>query len=258
MSGMRAIIKKELRTYFFSPIAYVVGALFFFLVGTIFMRLLQAYQQHMNQQRMMMGGDTVDLNKIVTILFQNVSFLLCLIIPFLTIRLFAEEKRQNTMEMLLTAPLSVSQIVWAKFLSAWIFCGFILLLTTVFPGFLFSWGQPEISPMLLNYLGLFLLAGAFLSLGTLMSSLTSSQVIAAILTFVATLLLWILPGLVQGLSVKWGVIDMEVALAYLSPSQHFNSFAEGLLQVKDVIFFASFIVTLLFLTQRVVESHRWR
>jgi ABC-2 type transport system permease protein len=110
----------------------------------------------------------------------------------------------------------------------------------------------------LTYLGLLLALGCYLAIGTLISSLTSSQAIAAVWTFIALLFLWLLQSIAQGITARTGFIEWGPALAYISPLQHFTNFTDGLLHLKDVIYFLSFTTVLLFITHKVVESNRWR
>lgn len=257
MSGTLAIIKKEIKTYFYSPVAYVLLGIFLFIMGIIFAKFVAIYQSMMAQQRFG-GGQGITLDKLATYLFQNMAFILCFVTPFLTMKLFAEEKNQSTLELLLTAPIHTSQLVLGKFLGAFGLMALMVVLSFVYPFFMILWGNPEVSVIACTYLGLLLALGCYIALGGLISALASSQAIAAVWTFIVLLLLWLLQSLGQGVTAAWGPIEIGPTLIYLSPLGHFNSFNEGLIQVKDVVYFLTFIGFTLFLTHRVVESNRWR
>lgn len=261
MSGATAIIKKELRCYFYSPVAYVVMGIFLFIMGIIFTKFVDIYQQY-NQNQRYGGGQGITLDKLATYLYQNMAFILCFMTPFLTMRLFAEEKRQQTMELLFTAPIRGSELVIGKFLAAYSLMFIMVGLSFVYVLFMILWGNPELPIIATTYLGLCLALACYVALGAAISALTASQAIAAIWTFIILLLLWLLQSLAQGITARTetplGTLEWGPTLTYISPLSHFTSFAEGLLHIKDVIYFVSFTVGVLFLTHRVVESNRWR
>ena len=257
MRGAIAIVKKEVRTYFASPVAYVVLGVFLFLMGVIFAKFVALYQQY-NMAQQFGQAQGITLDKLATYLYQNMAFILCFVTPFLTMRLFSEEKRQNTLELLLTAPLRESEIVVGKFLSAFTLMLIMLFVSSVYVLFMVLWGNPELKIIASTYLGLALASACYISLGALISAMTSSQAIAAIWTFIALLFLWLLQTLGNGISASLGPIQWGPTLVYISPLGHFNSFTEGLVHVKDIVYFVSFTLFTLFLTHRVVESNRWR
>ena len=257
MSGTLAIIKKEIRTYFYSPVSYVLIGVFLFIMGVIFTKFVAIYQQVTFQQRFG-GAQGITLDKMASYLYQNMAFILCFVTPFLTMRLFAEEKNQSTLELLLTAPIRTGHLVLGKFLGAFGLMVAMVALSFTYAGFMIAWGNPEVGVILSTYLGLFLALACYISLGALISALASSQAVAAVWTFLALLLLWLLQSLGQGMSGSFGPIEIGPTLVYLSPLGHFNSFNEGLIQVKDLVYFLSFTGFTLFLTHRVVESNRWR
>lgn len=257
MSGMVAIIKKEIKTYFYSPLAYVLIGIFLFLMGIIFTKFVVIYQQMSMAQRFGQS-QSITLDKLASYFYQNMAFILCFLTPFMTMRLFAEEKNQSTMELLLTAPIKTGHLVLGKFLGALGVVGLMLLLSGVYAGFMILWGNPEIAVIASTYLGLVLAFCCYISLGGFISALSPSQAIAAVFTFVILLLLWLLQSLGQGVTASLGPIEIGPTLVYLSPLGHFNSFNEGLIQAKDLVYFLSFTGFMLFLTHRVVESNRWR
>lgn len=257
MRGAIAITNKELKSYFYSPIAYVVLGVFLLIMGVIFAKFVAIYQ-HYNMAQRFGQGQGISLNKIVTYLCQNMAFILCFVTPFLTMKLFAEERRQNTLELLFTVPIRGVELVIGKYLAAFLLMVGMVAVSFIYVFFMIIWGNPDLSMIATTYLGLILSLGCYLAVGALISAMTSSQAIAAIWTFIALLLLWLLQALGQGLTAKWGFIDWGSLLVYLSPLSHFTSFSEGLIHIKDVIYFLTFTGFILFVTQRVVESNRWR
>jgi len=257
MNGISAIVKKELRSYFYSPIAYVIIGIFLFIMGIIFAKFVSIYLQYNAAQRFGQAQG-ITLDKLATYLYQNMAFILCFVTPFLTMRLFAEERRQQTYELLFTAPLKGGELVLGKFLSAYLLMILMVAISFVYVLFMIMWGNPEMAIIGSTYLGLSLALACYISLGALISALTSSQAIAAIWTFIVLLLLWLLQALGQGITASWGPIQWGPTLVYISPLGHFNSFSEGLIHIKDVVYFVSFATLALFLTHRVVESNRWR
>lgn len=257
MSGSIAILKKELRSYFYSPIAYVILGVFLFIMGVIFAKFVDIYQ-HFNSVQRFGGGQGITLDKLATYLYQNMAFILCFVTPFLTMKLYAEEKRQHTFELLFTAPLRKFDLVLGKFLAAYSLMVFMVLVSFIYVFFMILWGNPELPIIGTTYLGLLLALACYVSLGGLISAMTSSQAIAAVWTFIALLLLWLLQSLGQGITAKTGFIEWGPLLVFLSPLGHFNSFSEGLIHVKDIVYFLSFTLITLYFTHCVVESNRWR
>ncbi len=257
MNGAVAIARKELRTYFYSPVAYVVVGVFLFIMGIIFAKFISIYIEYTKMQRFGQAP-SITLDKLASYLYQNMAFILCFLTPFLTMRLFAEERRQQTLELLFTSPVSGWQMVLGKFFASYGLMVMMLGLSLLYAGFMIIWGNPDIRVMATTYLGLMLAMACYVSLGTLISATTSSQAIAAIFTFIALLLLWLMQSLAQGLTATIGPVNLGEVLGYISPLSHFSGFADGLLHVKDVVYFLSFTFFMLFATLRVVESNRWR
>lgn len=257
MSGVITILKKELRTYFYSPLAYVLVGLFLFIMGNIFAKFIIIYEGY-NEAVMYRQAPPITLDKLANYLYSNMAFFLIIFTPFLTMRLFAEEKRQKTLELLLTAPLGSFQLVLGKFLAAFILMGVMVGVTGLYVLFLALWGNPELSIIGSTYLGLFLTLGCYLAVGALMSALTESQALAAVFTGLVLIFLFLLQSLAEGVNFTTGFIEWGAVLRYISPLGHYTSFSEGLIQVKDVVYYLSFMAFGLFLTHRVVESHRWR
>lgn len=257
MRNVLTIAGRELRSYFTSPVAYVLIAVFLALSGYFFYALLLAFNQSVQIYGMMRNPELLErfnLNEmVIRPLLQNMSVLLIFIVPAITMRMFPEEKRAGTYELLLTSPVRVSEIVLGKFLG-----GLVLLLLMIglsgFFGFLLSaYGNPEAKMMLSGYVGLTLMATAFLAIGTLISSFTDNVVIAYVGTLFALLLLYTVGWLGDTISGPAGAV-----IKYASITDHFGEFLKGIVDTRDLVYFATLLVVSLFLTQRSVESVRWR
>ena len=255
MKNIWAIFKKEIKTYFTSPIAYVVITVFLVLIGFFFYSLIWFF----NSQSLQLAQNQyyyqqLNINQMVySPLFQNMSIILLLMIPLLTMRLFSEEKKINTDELLYTCPISINQIILGKYFASLFVLLAMLLLTGILSIFTFAYGNPELVPILNGYLGLFLMGAAFIAVGIFFSSLTENQIVAAILTFGTLLLFWILNWASYSAGGIWkGVLN------YLSFIQHFDDMTRGILDTTDLVYYLSFIFLGLFLTHSVIQSRRWR
>jgi ABC-2 type transport system permease protein len=211
------ICRKELKSYFASPIAYLLMAFFGLIFGFGFYTA------------------TRDM------------------IPMITMRLFAEEKRSGTIELLLTSPIKDIEIIVGKWLGAMLLYLCVLGMSMINIAMLFAWGKPDLKPVLVAYLGLILQGGALLAIGAFISTTTKNQIIAGGVTFFVCLLLWLL---------SWFTAYDNSAPAqvvnYISIVTHFENFSKGVLDSKDVVFYCSMIFFALFLTSRSMESLRWR
>jgi gliding motility-associated transport system permease protein len=256
MSNVLAIANKELRSYFSSPIAYVVIGLFALLYGYFFVALL-AYFVRMSMQAGqfgMQGPQSMNVNQqVIRGVMQNVTILVLFLMPMVTMRAYAEEKRSGTIELLLTSPLTDFQIVMGKFLGALALWVVMLAVSLIHMGLLFVYGNPEWKPIMTAYLGLLLLGGCFIALGLFISSLTKNQIVAGMVTFAVFLLLWIIEwiGSFSGPTV-------DKLTTYLSIIGHFDDFSKGVIDTTHVIYYLSFITFGLFLTAKSVDSERWR
>jgi ABC-2 type transport system permease protein len=257
VKNILAIAAKDIRSQFVSPIAYVVltgflllGGWFFFNLLARFNFLLQLYLSFRNPDAM----QKLNLNEfVISPLLHNLSVILVILVPVITMRSFAEEKRSGTYELLMTSPLTITQIVLGKFLGAFVFILVMVVLTGVYPLILVLYGNPEAGTILSGYLGLLLLATAFVSVGLLTSSLTENQIIAAVSCLVALLLLYVISWPAETAGSTMGAV-----LKYLSLTEHFSELVKGVIDTRDLMYFGSVIVLALFLTQRSVESLRWR
>jgi ABC-2 type transport system permease protein len=254
MRNVWIIFRKELRSYFVSPIAYLLLAMFAVIFGFFFWNILGFFIREGTEA--MMSGQMFPMNlneRVIRPLLSNISVVGLFLIPMITMRLFAEEKRTGTIELLATSPVSDIQVILGKWSAAVVLYGGMLLLSAVNFVFLFKYGRPDWKPLAIGYLGLLLQAGALLAIGTFISTLTKNQIIAGAVTFAVCLLLWILEWVTGFDTAAWARV-----MAYMSVITHFESFAKGLLDSKDVIFYVTLIFLGLFLTARSMESLRWR
>ncbi len=255
MSNVLAIAHKELRSYFVSPIAYVVVGFFAILFGYFYVASLSILLRFSMQAGMFGGGpQSININEfMVRPLLSNTAIVLLFFLPFLTARAYAEEKRSGTIELLLTSPLSDLQIILGKFLGAFTLFVLMLAVTAIHMGILFWYGEPELWPMLSGYLGLVLMGASFISLGLLVSSATRNQIVAGVITFALLLLFWVLGWMADSAGPT-----TQAVLSYLSILEHFDDFSKGVIDTKHVAYYISFIAFGLFLTAKSVDSERWR
>ena len=256
MSNVLAIAQKELKSYFASPIAYIVIGFWALLYGYFFVAILSFFvRQSMQMNQMGMGGAQVmNINQqLIRPLLQNVTILILFLMPMVTMRTYSEEKRSGTIELLLTSPLTDFQIIMGKFVGAMALYAVMLAVTGIHLGLLFYFGHPEWKPILLGYVGLFLLGGCFISVGLFISSLTKNQIVAGMVTFAVFLMLWVITwiGSFSGPTV-------DKLTAYLSIIDHFDDFQKGVLDSTHLVYYVSFITFGLFLTAKSVDSERWR
>jgi ABC-2 type transport system permease protein len=253
MSNVWAIYRREIYSLFTSWIAYVVLSLFLVIFGYFFYSILYSFIEYGFRISEHGGGGTLNINQdMVRWMFDNTAVIVLFMIPGLTMRAFAEEKRSGTMELLLTSPMTDFQLVLGKFLAVFTLYAVMLGLTFIHMGVLFYYGEPEWQPLLAGYLGLLLMGGAFVSFGVLFSSFTRNQIVAVFSSFTVFLLLWLI-GYSENWAGSWGS-----TLAYLSVTNHVGEFSKGVIDTKDLIYYLSFIGFGLFLTTQSVESHRWR
>ncbi|MDY6862188.1 MAG: ABC transporter permease [Thermodesulfobacteriota bacterium] len=255
MKNILAIAQKEVKTYFISPIAYVVLTIFFVIYGFLTFNILSYFNlQCMQYRQYNQGFPEFSISQFVLEpSLHNMGFIFLLIAPFLTMRLFAEESKGKTMDLLLTSPLYLFEIILGKFLSVAFFLIILLLITFYFPATLFVIANPELPPLFSGYLGIFLMGSAFLSIGIFASSLTENQIIAAVITFGILLFFWIVGWASHMVGEPWSTV-----LKYLSFIEHNERFISGLIDTRDIVYYLSITVFGLFLSHRVLESRRWR
>src|SRR6516164_2505032 len=254
MRNVLIITRKELHSYFVSPIAYGLMAFFALIAGYFFYVATAIFVQRGMESAMMGRGMPMNVNEwVIRPLLSNVSVIGLFLIPMITMRLFAEEKRSGTMELLATSPVRDFEVIFGKWLAAMLLYGAMLLLTALNFIWLFRYGNPDWKPLVIAYVGLLLQAGVLLALGEFISTLTRNQIVAGAITFGVCLLLWVLEWVSD-----YGASPVSRVVAYLSVLTHFESFAKGLLSLKDAVFYISAIIFGLFLTSRSLESLRWR
>ena len=253
MSNILAIAHKELKSYFSSPIAYIVIGLFALVYGYFSAVMLQ-YFVRASMQMQMGGQQALNINQdMLRPVVQNMTVVMLFLLPMITMRTYSEEKRSGTIELLLTSPLTDFQIIMGKFLGAMGLYAAMLVATLPHMAVLFVYGNPEWKPLATSYLGLLLMGGCFISLGLFISSLTKNQIVAAAITFSTFLLLWVISW-IGSFSTGW-ITDTT---AYLSIIEHLDDFTKGVIDTSHLIYYVSFITFGLFLTAKSVDSERWR
>ena len=254
MTNILTIFRKELNSYFNSPIAYLVMAFFGLIAGYFFYVYVAIFVSRGMESQMMGRGMPMDVNEwVIRPLLSNLSVIGLFMIPMITMRLFAEEKRSGTIELLATSPVRDIEVIIGKWLAAVVLYAAVLALSGLSVATLFLYGKPDIAPILTGYLGLLLQGGALLAIGTFISTTTKNQIIAAFATFAVCLLLWVLDWVSSFETAAWAKV-----IAYMSVITHLDPFAKGVLDSKDIIFYLSVIFLGLFLTARSMESLRWR
>jgi len=249
-----AIAAKELRSYFVSPVAWVMMGLFALIFGYFFVSYLTYFVRNSMQSQFGGGPPTMNVNMdLIRPLLSNASVLVLFLLPMVTMRTYSEEKRSGTIELLLTSPLTDFEIIAGKFLGAVGLYASLLVVTMIYIGVLFLFGNPEWKPVVSGYLGLLLLGSCFIAIGLFISSTTKNQMVAGAGTFVVGLLFWI----VSWIGDSAGPTTAQI-LSYLSITEHFDDFGKGVIDTKHVIFYLSFIAFGLFLSLKSVDSERWR
>ena len=258
-ASVLVIARRDLRSAFETPLAYIVLAAFTTVAGLLFAHLLfgfsdlsSALREAAADQPGALRGASMDL-AVVAPLVASVSFLLVGLVPLVTMRALAEEKRNGTLELLLTAPLGSASLVIGKFLGALGLSAAAIALTSLFPLVLIAVGTPDPGPLLTGYAGLLLVAATFTALGLLASSLTDSTVVAAFLGFA-----FIAATVLMGVAGSAMDTNLGTVIAWPSPLVHFGQLAAGLVSTADIAYFVLFTSAVLFLTLRVVDSRRWR
>ena len=245
LTNFWAVVMKELRSYFLSPFIYLIAAVFLLLSGYYFYTDLIFYVQF--------GFGMNIMSAFWQLFFTDLRLVVLLTIPFLTIRLFTEEKRLGTIELLLTYPMRDSELFWGKFVACSIATLFILSFTIIYPILLYSVQPFDWTVAIAGYIGLVLIALAFIACGLFISSLTDNLGVAGLSALGLSLLFWILSW--NDGAMNQGVLRM---LAEVSMVTHFQSFAQGFIDSKEVTFFIVFVLFFSFLTLRSLEARQWR
>ncbi len=257
LSTIFTIAKKDLKTYFTSPIAFILIGGFSFVMGFMFFSILRIYIAQSAQFGAFGGGGKGPnlTDSLIRPLFGNMNVIFLFLVPFITMRLIAEERKNNTIELLLTAPVTIGQMVLGKFFSALGFMLVLIAVTAPYPLALAITASPDWAVLGLAYLGTICMVSVYLSVGILCSAFTENQIVAGFLTFAIMLFLWV---------IKWmsysngaGGIMTDV-FSYLSIVDHFEDFSKGVFNTKDLVFYFSATGLALFFTYKHLESHTWR
>ena len=259
MRNILAIFKKELRIYFTTPVAYVSFAVFTIVSSFFFLRILTNFQQAIlihtqrNPQMLQYMNFT---DQVLTPLFYNVAVLLVFVVPFISMRLIAEERRSGSFELLLSNPVTPAQIALGKYFASLVVLLCMMALVAIYPLLVQAYaqvGSVAWATVASGLLGLFLLGASFVAVGLFISALTRSQVVAAAITFCALLLLWV---------VGWAASDntglTRDVLSAMSAIEHIRGFASGKIDLRDVVYYLSLMGFGVFLTHRSLEAQRWR
>ena len=254
MRNVFTICGREVKAYFTSPIAYLLMGMFGLITGFMFFSATVYFINAGTQQQMSGQASPMSVNDyVIAPLLGNAGVIGLFLIPLISMRLFAEEKRSGTIELLATSPVRDLEVILGKWLAALALYACMLLFAALSFAFLFRYGNPDWRPLAIGYLGLLLQAGALLAIGAFISTLTKNQIIAGAATFGVCLLLWVLEWVSGYETATWAKV-----LGYMSVVTHFESFAKGVLDAKDAIFYLTLIFFGLFLTARSMESLRWR
>lgn len=254
MRNVWTIARRELYSYFVSPVAWVLLTIFAFLSGLFSYIIAASFVRFSLEGQMSGQGGPMNLNEqVIAPLFSNIAVVGLFLIPLISMRLFAEEKRQGTIELLVTSPVHDVEIVLGKWLSAVIMYASLLVVLLLDFSFLFIYGSPDWKPVVTGLLGILLQGACLLALGTFISTTTRNQIVAGAVGFALALVLWILNW-----TTSFGNSDTVQVLNYLSIVSHMDSFSRGVIDTKDLVYYLSMIFLGLFLTTRSLESLRWR
>ncbi len=236
MRNLITIAQRELSSFFVSPIAYVVTAAFLAVAGYLFVMIMFI---------------TREAN--LRYLFGNLVVILFFVAPAISMRLLSEEMRSGTIELLLTSPVRDWEVVWGKWLAALVLFLVMVALTLFYPLVLHFLGNPDWGAVIGGYIGFILIGGTFLALGELTSSMTSNQIVAAVLGVALIIILWLIGALGDYTGPALGSFLKELAI-----SDHYSDFMKGVVDTKDVLYYLSIIVGSLFLSTQILQSRRWR
>ena len=233
---MIAIFKKEFRNYFMSPIGYIFVAVFTFLASMFFT-----------------SGILMSQKADISIMFSDINLIYLFLAALLTMRLLSEEKNKKTDQLLLSSPVGVTEIVMGKYLAAMAVFGVTIIISLVYPAIMFKFGNPSVSEVIGSYIGFILLWGAFIAVGVFISSLTESQIVAAIVSIGSGLLI----SYIDTIAGSIGIDFVQSILSSISFTTPYQNFAVGLIRLSDIIFFLSVSTLFNFFTVKVLERRRW-
>ena len=259
MRNALAVFHREVRSYFTSPIAYAVLAGFLLIAGYFFYAILSSFLQYtmratMQAQYYRMAPPAINVNMMMLRpFFHNVAIVMVFAVPLITMRLYAEEKKSGTIELLLTSPIRSMETMLGKYFAAMVLYAALIISTFIYQLLLFVHGQPEFGQILTSYLGLLLMGGAFIAVGVFVSALTENQIVAGFITIILLLFFWVI-----GWAADFAGPVLGSFLEYISLVTHFDEFAKGVIDLKDIILYLSVIIFFLFMTQMSIESAKWR
>jgi ABC-2 type transport system permease protein len=259
MKSVFWIARREIGSFFYSPIFYIVTAVFLVLYSFLFFAILFEFNEFSLQaaaqaEAIKKAGISINANeRVIVPSLGNMNIILLFIIPLITMRSFAEERKNKTFSLLLSSPVHLSGIVAGKFLACLAVVAFMILLSSYSIIFIGVVGQPELGPIFSGYLGTLLMMGCYIAMGVFASSLTDNQIVAAVIGFGLALLMWLLELLIQDPDSGIGIILEKISLR-----SHLDPFLNGILDTKDIFFYLSFMVFVLFVTHQVLDSRRWR
>lgn len=251
MNSTLLIARKDLRSYFTSPIAYIIVAVFLLLVGWMFINLFSFFTQASGQYATLNYGNKPSLSdNVIRPLFGNMNVILLFLAPFITMRLIAEEKKDHTVELLMTAPLRPWNIVFGKFLAGVGLLMVIVAATLIYPLILQLVGRPDWGVILGCYAGMAFICATYVAIGLFWSSRTENQVVAAVLTFGTLLFFWLISWAAHRAGPIWSDV-----LNHLSLIGHYANFAQGIIDTTDIAFYLTFTGFALFATNLSVEAN---
>ncbi|HLD73703.1 MAG TPA: ABC transporter permease subunit [Bdellovibrionota bacterium] len=265
MGHFTAIYIKELKSFFTSPMAYVILGIFSFITGIYFFFLVNDYQQELIQyyRNLQMFGQLPQFqeqlekfsvtNRILRPTFSWIGILLIFFVPVLSGKLIAEERKNKTMELLMTSPVSLFEIVLGKYVAVLTFFIVMLFVSLVFPALILKYGSPDMGPIVTEYLGLFLLGASYLAWGLCASTLTNNPIIASVVTFFSLLMTWFIGIISNFINEPWSKFAYYAALP-----PHWLETSAGLIDTRNLVYFLSFIIFCLFLSHRSLRSQSWR
>jgi ABC-2 type transport system permease protein len=254
MRNAFTIAQRDFKSYFKSPIAYIIIAAFLVIMGiTFFLSMSQFNMRNMQFQQFNMGKSLSITDGIIRPVFGQMNVILLILLPFVTMRLFAEEKKMHTIELLLTAPVTLAEIVLGKFLASFYLLAIMLGCTLVYPIVLFIFGNPDPGPVFTNYLGLLLVGSGYLAVGVFASSVTENQIVAGALTFGTLFVLWLLSWVAQFVGPELSGFFNGISII-----GHWHNFFQGVIVWADVFYYFSLVFIALYLTHAVLDSYRWR
>lgn len=247
------IMNKELKSFFKSPLAWVLAGLFSLITGWIFFNLLVTFVENTQKFPGHLRGQLDFVNQVVFKLFGNINFLLLFICPLITMRSFAEERKESTLDLYFTAPLHDYQIILGKYLSSIFMVLFLLATTLIFPAILWSLDIADFSFVVSGYLGLTLNSMCYLAIGIFASSLAQNQIIAALVSFIFIMGFWMISWGIQ-ISTNYFYVQF---FKYITIVNHFEMFVKGMISTSDLIYYITFIFLWIFFTKKTLESRNW-